>query len=182
MQEVRVPKGTRGITLRQYGRQTYRMLQSRAMFAVILFNFLTPMVGYISTTSGGMVKNYWAGVKNLQNQLFSIVGSALFAAGLWLVKRHFLNYSWRSMLLTTGVLLNLIDMPFVFLTVFGVVRNQHSDPNPHPNPDPNPNPNPNANQVRNQYFYLGETVLVEVPAAANFVVSTFVIVEMAEVG
>ena len=39
-----------------------------------------------------MVKNYWAGVKNLQNQLFSIVGSALFAAGLWLVKR-FLGYS-----------------------------------------------------------------------------------------
>ena len=40
-----------------------------------------------------MVKNYWAGVKNLQNQLFSIVGSALFAAGLWLVKRYFLGYS-----------------------------------------------------------------------------------------
>ena len=46
-------------------------------------------------------------------------------------------------------------MPFVFLTVFDVVRNQ--------------------------YFYLGETVLVEVPAAANFVVSTFVIVEMVRV-
>merc|ERR1711879_596871 len=36
--------------------------------------------------------------------------------------------------------------------------------------------------VRNQYFYLGETVLDEVPAAANFVVSTFIIVEMATVG
>ena len=54
-----------------------------------------------------MVKNYWAGVKNLQNQLFSIVGSALFAAGLWLVKRYFLGYSWRGMLLTTGVLRDL---------------------------------------------------------------------------
>ena len=60
------------------------------------------------------------------------------------------------MLLTTGVLINLLDMPFVFLTVFDVVRNP--------------------------YFYLGETVLVEVPYAANFVVSTFVIVEMAEEG
>ena len=69
MQEARVSKGARGITLRQYGRKTYRMLQSRAMLAVILFNFLTPMVGNISTTAGGMVKNYWAGVKNLQNQV-----------------------------------------------------------------------------------------------------------------
>jgi len=148
--------GGRSVSLRQYGSKTYRMLQSRAMLAVVLFNFLTPMVGSISTTSGGMVKSYWAGVKNLQNQLFSIMGSALFATGLWLVKRHFLSHSWRGMLLTTGILLNCIDMPFVFLTVFDVVRNQ--------------------------YFYLGETVLVEVPYAANFVVSTFVIVEMAEEG
>ena len=44
---------------------------------------------------------------------------------------------------TPGILLNCIDMPFVFLTVFDVVRNQ--------------------------YFYLGETVLVEVPYAANCV-------------
>ena len=35
---------------------------------------------------------------------------------------------------------------------------------------------------RNQYFYLGETVLIEVPSAANFVVSTYVMVEMAEQG
>ena len=38
-------------------------------------------------------------------QLFSIMGSALFATGLWLVKRHFLSFSWRGMLLTTGTLL-----------------------------------------------------------------------------
>ena len=36
--------------------------------------------------------------------------------------------------------------------------------------------------MRDQYFYLGETVLAEIPAAANFVVSTFVIVEMAQDG
>ena len=60
------------------------------------------------------------------------------------------------MLLVTTLFLNLVDMPFVFLTVFNVVRNQ--------------------------YFYLGETVLIEIPAAANFVVSTFVVVEMAESG
>ena len=60
------------------------------------------------------------------------------------------------MLLVTTVFLNVVDMPFTFCTIFDVVRDQ--------------------------YFYLGETVLVEIPAAANFVVSTFVIVEMAEGG
>ena len=36
--------------------------------------------------------------------------------------------------------------------------------------------------VRDPYFYLGETVLQGIPDAVNFVVSTFVIVEMAEGG
>ncbi len=35
---------------------------------------------------------------------------------------------------------------------------------------------------RNQYFYLGETILDEIPAAFNFIVSTFIIVEMADDG
>ena len=43
-------------------------MQSRAMLAVILFNFLTAAVSNVSTTSSVMAKSYWAGVKNLQNQ------------------------------------------------------------------------------------------------------------------
>ena len=50
----------------------------------------------------------------------------------------------------------MIDMPFCFCTIYDIVR------------DP--------------YFYLGETVLQGIPDAVNFVVSTFVIVEMAEGG
>ena len=60
------------------------------------------------------------------------------------------------MLFSTTVLLNVMDMPFTFLTIYNVIRNQ--------------------------YFYLGETVLYEVPSAANFVVATFIIVEMANEG
>ena len=90
----------------------------------------------------------------MQNSLFSLFGLVLFALGLWLVKRYLLHWSWRGMLVTTTVLLNCIDMIFVYCTVYDVVRNQ--------------------------YFYLGETVLVEIPAAANFVVATFYIVEMSD--
>ena len=71
-------------------------------------------------------------VKTLQNACFSVVGLALFAGGLQLVKKYFLHSSWRWMLALTTIFLNFIDMPFTFLTIFNVVRNQ--------------------------YFYLGETV------------------------
>ena len=58
------------------------------------------------------------------------------------------------MLAVTCVALYCVDMPFTLLTTFDVVRDQ--------------------------YFYLGQNVLQTLPQAANFVVSTFVIVEMAE--
>lgn len=80
----------------------------------------------------------------------------LFAGGLGLVKKWFLNTSWRLLLSVTMVMLQLIDSVLSTLTIFDIVRNQ--------------------------YFYMGETVLVEFPLAANFVVSTFVIVEMADDG
>jgi hypothetical protein len=149
-------KCTDPMSFSAYAKLSYQLLKSKALFYVVLYQFLTSMIGQISTTAGGMVKNYWAGVQNLQNQLFSLVGNLLFGIGLYLVRKHFLNFSWRKMLLITSVGLNIVDMPFVFLTIYNVVRNQ--------------------------YFYLGETVLVEIPAAANFVVGTFVIVEMAENG
>ena len=148
------PKASIG--LRPYLSLCGKLLQRKAFFYVMLFQFLSNLIASITTTAGGLVKNYWAGVQNLQNQLFSLVGSALFALGLWLVNKYLLNYSWRTMLFSTTVLLNVLDMPFTFLTVFNVVRNQ--------------------------YFYLGETVLYEVPSAANFVVATFIIVEMADEG
>eukprot|EP00658_Telonema_sp_P-2_P024186 TRINITY_DN1970_c0_g1_i9.p1 TRINITY_DN1970_c0_g1~~TRINITY_DN1970_c0_g1_i9.p1 ORF type:complete len:498 (-),score=127.06 TRINITY_DN1970_c0_g1_i9:24-1517(-) len=153
--EEQVPDEHRD-TFEQYGTKVWELLTGRAMFSVLVYQFCTPVVSSISTTAGGHVKMEWAGVKNLQNQLFTLFGLLLFAWGLWLVRKHFLHSSWRGMMLITSAVLIAIDAPFVFLTIFDVVRNQ--------------------------YFYLGETVLIEIPAAANFVVSTFVIVEMAADG
>jgi len=143
-------------TFRSYLNQSWELLSNKAFFYVVLFNFFEPFVGRISTTAGGYVKKEWAGVQNIQNQMFTLVSCLVFAAGLYAVKTRFLNYSWRKMLFITTVLLNVTDMIIAFLTIFDIVRNQ--------------------------YFYLGETILDEIPAAANFVVGTYIIVEMADVG
>lgn len=143
-------------TFRSYLKQSWELLSNKAFFYVVLFNFFEPFVGRISTTAGGYVKSEWAGVQNIQNQMFTLVSCLVFAFGLYQVKKRFLNYSWRKMLLITTVILNATDMIIAFLTIFDVVRNQ--------------------------YFYLGESILDEIPAAANFVVGTYIIVEMADVG
>ena len=89
------------------------------MFYVVIYAFCTAMVGNISTPAGGLVKSKWAGVrsdascarnecmgmqvKNMQQVMFSVVGSMLFSAGLVFVKKFCLNKSWRFMLITTTV-------------------------------------------------------------------------------
>lgn len=143
-------------TFKSYLKQSWDLLSNKAFFYVVLFNFFEPFVGRISTTAGGYVKSEWAGVQNIQNQMFTLVSCLIFAFGLYQVKKRFLNYSWRKMLFITTVILNVTDMIIAFLTIFDVVRNQ--------------------------YFYLGESILDEIPAAANFVVGTYIIVEMADVG
>ena len=45
-----------------------KLLQRKAFFYVMLFQFLSNLIASITTTAGGLVKNYWAGVQNLQNQ------------------------------------------------------------------------------------------------------------------
>ena len=70
--------------------------------------------------------------------------------------RYFLGSSWRSMIIVSSVFITIIDMPFTFLTVYGVVRNQ--------------------------YFYLDDALVTSIPAAASFIVSTYVMVEIAEPG
>lgn len=90
----------------------------------------------------------------MQKQLFGFNGQWLFSLGLLITRRYFLNSNWRLMIAGTSVFLNCVDAVFTFCTIFAVVRNQ--------------------------YFFLGQDVLEEIPGAMLFVVSTFVIVEMAD--
>ena len=137
----------------EYARSVWALLSHSAFFSIVLFSLLYAGIGMIRTPSDVMVKRYWAGVQNLQNQIFRLVGYLIYLGGLSLTRRHLLNASWRKMLAVTVVSLTLTDAFFGLFTIYDVVRNQ--------------------------YFYFGEEVLVEIPAAVQFLVTTFVVVEAA---
>lgn len=143
-------------SLRQYLRQAWALMTHKAVFMVVMWNFWEAVIGRINTTASGLVKSEWAGVKNFQNQLFSLVSLMVFSYGLHIVKKHLLHCSWRKMLLGTGIFLNVMDATLALLTTYDIVRNQ--------------------------YFYLGEQILDDIPAAANFVIGTFIVVELADQG
>ena len=139
--------------LRTYLRGTWGLLCSRFFFSVVVFSFVFSGLGSIVTPANISIQRYWAKVQNMQKQLSRIVSQAVFAGGLALTRRYLLNYSWRKLLVITAVSTTLIDICFTWPTVFDLFRNQ--------------------------YFFLGEAFLTELPAAIQFVVTTFVVVEAA---
>ena len=72
-------------SLRQYLGTSWSLLKSKAFFYVLLYQFFTAAIIAIQTPAIGEVKQYWAGVKNLQSQIFMMIGHMLFVFGLWAV-------------------------------------------------------------------------------------------------
>jgi len=140
-------------TVMAYIELCYNALQSRGMFCVAIYSISHGVVGGVSTTAAPNVTKVWAGVHTLQAQLFTVLAMAIFAAGIVLVKRYLLHTNWRYVISGTTVLLTAIDAVFTYCTIYDIVRNQ--------------------------YFYLGESAIVMVPAAAKFLVTSFVVVELA---
>eukprot|EP00747_Dinoflagellata_sp_TGD_P008517 gnl/TRDRNA2_/TRDRNA2_118145_c0_seq1.p1 gnl/TRDRNA2_/TRDRNA2_118145_c0~~gnl/TRDRNA2_/TRDRNA2_118145_c0_seq1.p1 ORF type:complete len:563 (+),score=56.63 gnl/TRDRNA2_/TRDRNA2_118145_c0_seq1:80-1768(+) len=148
------PRVEKTPSLREYTQGVWALIQSGAFFAVIVFSVVYSSIGGIGTTAGVMIQRYWAKVQNLQNQIVSLLTLALFTAGLSYTRSHLLNYSWRKLTLVTNMFLILVDPVFSFFTVFDVLRSQ--------------------------YFYLGESFLVGIPVAVQFMVMSFFVVEAAD--
>lgn len=148
--------GEKHVPLGAYTRMCWDLIKSKACFYVIIYLFFTSAIGYIGPPTSSQIQTYWANVGNLQSALASFLSSCLFMVGLAGVKRWFLNTDWRKILAGTTVVLVCIDALFQFFTIFGVVRNQ--------------------------YFFLADTLTKSVPSSVNFIVATFVIVEIAQDG
>ena len=121
--EERVPRIPRGGT-RRYFRGVWGLLCSNFFFSVIFFQFIYAGIGTVSSPAIVNMQRYWAGVQNLQKQMFRLLSQAVFAFGLALTKRYLLNYSWRRLLVITVLSIIAVDAVFTSLTVFDGIRNQ----------------------------------------------------------
>ncbi|KAH9095373.1 hypothetical protein LEN26_017846 [Aphanomyces euteiches] len=146
-----------GVSFPKYIAQFWALVQRRATWQVMLFNFFFNLfLSGFTPTAGPYVKLHWAKVENLGTQLTTIAGNMIFALVLAAMGKWGLNWNWRSVIVITTLVMNAIDASVQYLTIYDIVRNQ--------------------------WFYLGVPVAEQLPYAMQFIVTTFVIVELAEVG
>ena len=137
-------------------REMWTILQQRAIWQIMAMKFFSGIFSNFGAAPGTLVQRHWAHVQPLNDTVFSIVGTLVFAATLWITKKYGLNWDWRMTILWTTIITIIIDSVVSFLTIFDVVRNQ--------------------------WFWLGVPILEELPVGIRFIISTYVVVEVAEKG
>ena len=141
---------------KRYMVDLWGLIQKRAIYQIIFYNFFHTMFTSISYTAASPVQSYIVGVTPINSTISDILGSVLFLAGIMITSKWGLHWNWRYMIIFTGGLVLLVDGIATFITVWDVFRSQ--------------------------WLWLGLPLTVQLPAGVAFVISGFVVVELSGVG
>ncbi|TMW57850.1 hypothetical protein Poli38472_013324 [Pythium oligandrum] len=145
-----------GLDFKEYMIEFWELLQSRAMYQVIAYKFAAGVFDNAIWVAADPVASYWIGVTNLNDKISAIIGNGVFAITLWATGKYGLHWNWRYMSIITMVLIIAIDSIVTMLSVWDVFRSQ--------------------------WFWLGVPIVETVPSGVNFIIGTYVVVELAGMG
>ncbi|KAG7389429.1 hypothetical protein PHYBOEH_007445 [Phytophthora boehmeriae] len=140
----------------EYMSSLWVLLQNGAVVQILAYRFFSGIFAGFTITSGDPIQRYWAHVHPLNESIFAVIGLVVFSSALYMMKKIGLGWNWRKVIAWTTVSVIAVDAVVGMLTTWDVVRSQ--------------------------WFWLGTPILEELPEAMGFLVSTFVVVELAELG
>ncbi|RHZ13033.1 hypothetical protein DYB26_011178 [Aphanomyces astaci] len=153
---VLVEKKSEAVSFPLWWGKFWESLQSRVLWQVCLFRFLSNVFHGVRTTATLPIQTYWAGVEPLNDALSNIFGNMVFASVLVIVGKWGLNWNWRWTIAAGTLGMIAVDGFVVFLTIWNVLRNQ--------------------------WFFNGVGLAEQFPHGLRFIVSTYVAVEIADKG
>ncbi|RQM29630.1 hypothetical protein B5M09_012118 [Aphanomyces astaci] len=137
-----------------YFHDVYELIQKRAVWQVMIFYFMFNLLATgIGSLAGNYIQVYWAHVEPVNSAVVGVIANFIIAATFFAVGRWGTHWNWRFILVISTLCGAVIDAIVQYLTIYDIVRNQ--------------------------WFYIGVPLTAQVPHAVQFVVSTFVVVELA---
>ncbi|GLE02300.1 hypothetical protein PINS_up011138 [Pythium insidiosum] len=137
-------------------REMVELAKQRAIWQIMAFNFFNALFYDMEAVPASVVQRDWAHVEPINDTIFTVLAYLLMTVSIFYTQKYYLNVPWPRVILVTTVVCVLIDAIVSLLTIYGVVRNQ--------------------------WFYLGAPVLINIPQAVRFIVSGYVTVEIASEG
>ncbi|KAF1329402.1 Transmembrane protein, partial [Globisporangium splendens] len=145
-----------GVDFFNYIREFWELLKMRPIYQVIAYKFFSGIFENFTITCSDPMQEVWAKATPLNDRVLTIVGNAIYAITLFCVGKYGLHWNWRSMHAITLVAITFSDAIVTFLTTWDVFRNQ--------------------------WFWLGVPILEQLPNGMGFIISTYVVVELASEG
>ncbi|CAI5737760.1 unnamed protein product [Hyaloperonospora brassicae] len=144
------------VPFKQYMSDLWELLQKRAVYQVVFYQFFQNVFSSISYTASSPVQSYMVGVTPINSTISEIFSNVLFMGGIMATSKWGLQWSWRKMILFTGVFVIIVDGVTTYLTIWNVFRSQ--------------------------WFWLGLPIAVQLPYGVGWMIGYFVIVELSGVG
>ncbi|KAF1325929.1 Folate-biopterin transporter, partial [Globisporangium splendens] len=144
------------LVLSEYLADLWKLIQTRAMYQIIFYNFFSGIFSSFSYTAASPVQRYMVGVEPINATISDVIGTLVFLGGIAVTGKWGLHWNWRWIIVVTGILVIAVDAIVTFITIWDVFRSQ--------------------------WFWLGVPIAINVPAGISFIVSTYVIVELATDG
>lgn len=141
---------------RQYIGDLWSAIQSRAIYQVIAYNFCAAVFGSFSYVAADPMTSYWVHATSFNLSLSGIIGSGVLVVTLTLTGKYGLHWNWRTMQVVTTFCIIAIDATCTMLVTWDVVRKQ--------------------------WFWLGLPIVEQIPSGVGFIISTYVVVELAGKG
>uniref|UniRef100_M4BG21 Uncharacterized protein n=1 Tax=Hyaloperonospora arabidopsidis (strain Emoy2) TaxID=559515 RepID=M4BG21_HYAAE len=144
------------IPFKQYMSDLWKLLQKRAVYQVVFYQFFQNVFSSISYTASSPVQSYMVGVTPINSTISEIFSNVLFMGGIMATSKWGLQWSWRKMILFTGIFVIIVDGVTTYLTIWNVFRSQ--------------------------WFWLGLPIAVQLPYGVGWMIGYFVIVELSGIG
>ncbi|KAI9987158.1 hypothetical protein PInf_023041 [Phytophthora infestans] len=138
---------------RKYIGELWGAIQSRAVYQVIAYSFLSGVFSGFTYVAQDPMTSYWVHATSFNLSLSSIFGSFVTVVTLTLTGKYGLQWNWRTMQVVTMLSVLTLDSMCTMLVTWDVVRKQ--------------------------WFWLGVPIVEAVPGAVGFIISTYVVVELA---
>ncbi|TMW58540.1 hypothetical protein Poli38472_010099 [Pythium oligandrum] len=140
-------------SFKAYLKTLWEAIQTRAFYQVIAFHFFANLFTNQSYVASNPIQIYWVKATNLNYNLSHILGNVVFVVMLGFTGKFGLHWNWRWVIGITALCILTIDAIFSMITVWDVFRNQ--------------------------WFWLGGPIVENVPYAVQFIIATFIVVELA---
>ncbi|GAB9471477.1 Transmembrane protein [Globisporangium polare] len=144
------------VDFRAYVRQLWQIVQTRAVYQVVAYMFVSGIFMRFSYTSKSPIQSKWVHVDPIADKLSNLVYNAVFAGAIWVTGKYGLHWDWRKVPIYTMIAFVALDAVCVLLTVWDVYRAP--------------------------WFWLLFPILEQVPSGLSFMAGTFVIVELSSEG